>query len=399
MLAMADTPIEHFLPIFAQSGVAVAFLVPTPTGYGKSIMDATAPVRDLLFNYDVHNYETQLQGPENKILAAAHFVHSDAITDTVASLYRPITKHGDPRIWFHNLRLYSAPCNLLALIVIRREIYVFNLSDPNVAGSLLYRGFAYDILQEAVYHENEIAHELLERIRLIHNQGFLRSITAGDPGVGDTLENALDITRNNNRAPDYHGIELKATRLTRNGARRAATRQTLFTKVPDFGRTYHEIVDAFGKWQIPRGETVERFQLYETFKASRPNAYGLLLSVDEINDQLKILSQGTVARSFVSGWYLQTLRDALLEKHHETFWVKAVSETRNGIEYFRYDKVLHTRGPNATLLAPLFATDKLTLDLAAHIKPDGSWRDHGMLFKMFPQDLSMLVGDPIEYDL
>ncbi|MCD8525339.1 MAG: MvaI/BcnI family restriction endonuclease [Gammaproteobacteria bacterium] len=273
VLAMTDTPIEQFLPIFAQSGVAVAFLVPTPTGYGKSIIDATAPVRDLLLDSNVHDYEAQRQGPDNKAMIPAHFVNSRSLTDTFASLYRPITKHVDPRIWFQNLRRYCAPCNLLALIVIQGEIYVFNLSDATISDSLLRGGFAYNILQEAVYYEDAIANELLSRIRDIHNRGFLRSITAGDPGVGDTLENALGITRNNNRAPDYHGIELKATRLTRNGARRAATRQTLFTKVPDFGMTYHEIVDAFGKWQIPRGEAVERFQLYETFRVSRPNAY------------------------------------------------------------------------------------------------------------------------------
>lgn len=48
MLAMSDIDIEIFLPIFAATGVPVAFWVPTPTGYEKSIMDATGPVRELL---------------------------------------------------------------------------------------------------------------------------------------------------------------------------------------------------------------------------------------------------------------------------------------------------------------------------------------------------------------
>ena len=51
MLAMADVPIDSFLPIFAKAGVSVAFLVPTPTGYEKSIMDATYPVRELFLKY------------------------------------------------------------------------------------------------------------------------------------------------------------------------------------------------------------------------------------------------------------------------------------------------------------------------------------------------------------
>lgn len=43
MLKMSDTPIRGFLPFFANVGLQVAFLVPTPTGYQKSIMDATLP--------------------------------------------------------------------------------------------------------------------------------------------------------------------------------------------------------------------------------------------------------------------------------------------------------------------------------------------------------------------
>lgn len=56
---MSDTPIEQFFPLFANTGVPVAFLVPTPTGYGKSIMDATGPVRELFKNAKLHDYEVQ----------------------------------------------------------------------------------------------------------------------------------------------------------------------------------------------------------------------------------------------------------------------------------------------------------------------------------------------------
>ena len=154
-------------------------------------MDAIAPVRQLLFDAQVHDYDKQLQGPENKVLVPTHFVNEDNLTSSAASLYRPVTKKGDPRIWFSNLRRYCQPCNLLALVVIEKEIYVFNLSNPTVAAGLKQRGFAYSILEEAVQKDAAIAKELLSKLRAIHQQGFLRSITPGDPGVGDTLENAL----------------------------------------------------------------------------------------------------------------------------------------------------------------------------------------------------------------
>ena len=83
MLAMSDTPIAQFIPYFAKASVPVAFLVPTPTGYEKSIMDATAPIRQLLFDAQVHDYEAQEQGPSNKVLIPAHFVNYSDVTSGV----------------------------------------------------------------------------------------------------------------------------------------------------------------------------------------------------------------------------------------------------------------------------------------------------------------------------
>lgn len=399
MLAMTDTPIEGFLPIFAETGVPVAFLVPTPTGITKAIMDATAPVRMLLKESGIHDFSLQQQGPANKVLVDTYFVCSDRLIETKASLYRPLTKQGDPRIWFYDLKKYCNPCNLLALIVFNSCIYVFNLSNSCVAQSLIQRNFAYHILEEINGAAQEIADELRSKIQNLHDRGFIRAVSKGDTAVGDTLEHELGIERNNSRMPDYKGIELKASRLTRNGAKRATTRQTLFTKVPDNGKSYREIVESYGKWQIPRNAKDARLQLYETFKVSRVNAYGLRLRIDEKKDELQIVYEDGTSSLFVSAWEMQTIRDAILSKHKETFWVKAQSIMLDGVEHFRYDRILHTKGPNVSLIEALFEADKITLDLAAHFKPDGSWRDHGVLFKMMPDDLAMLVGAPVEYSL
>jgi hypothetical protein len=50
------------------------------------------------------------------------------------------------------------------------------------------------------------------------------------------------------------------------------------------------------------------------------------------------------------------------------------------------------------LVAPLLEEDKITVDLAAHIT-EGKWRDHGVLFKMKPEDRGLLFPDIVEYDL
>lgn len=399
MLAMSDVDISQFFPAFAQAGIPVAFLVPTPTGYEKSIMDAIGTVRTLLSEEGVHDYYMQGQGPKHKVIVKSYFVTETTLVQTTASLYRPVTKQGDPRIWFSNLKKYCHPRNLLALTIANGEIFVFNLSNPIIVHSLFYGGFVADILMRIKYAHESVSIELLHKIKAIHDRGFIPSITSGDPGVGDTLENALGIQRNNSKKPDYKGIELKTTRITRNGNKRASTRNTLFTKVPDEGMTYRQIVDRFGKWQIPRGSTEKRFQLIETCKVSRPNAYGLQLDVDINSDRLNLFHVDSISKSYVSAWLLSKLKQTLLEKHHETFWVQAESIIKNGIEYFRYDKILHTRNPNTSLIAPLFEANKITVDLAAHYEQDGKWRDHGILFKMKPEDIPLILCDPIEYDL
>lgn len=398
MLSMSDVSLSKFIPIFAQTNTSVAFLVPTPTGYEKSIMDATKPLRELLKFAGVHDYEKQGQGPENKKIIEAHFITSNDVINTTASLYRPNTKDGDPRIWFSNLKKYCKPCNLLAIFIYDKALYIINLSNGEIQNSLFEQGHVYHFLQLSLSEYVSTAEELLEKLKEIHKRGFIPSITKGDPGVGDTLENALGIKRNNSKKPDYKGIELKASRISKNGKQRNVTRSTLFSKVPDSGLTYSEILNKYGKNQIPKGTKEARKQIYETLTTKRYNAYGLKFKVDYDNDKLLLIDDNKPDPNVVSIWEMSILRKTLLTKHHETFWVKAVSEMKD-IEYFRYDFVIHTRNPNASILASLIDNGEITADLAAHINQDGTYRDHGLLFKIKPTNLSDLLRDERIYKL
>ena len=395
MLAMSDTDIGQFIPLFAHAGVPVAFLVPTPTGFGKSIMDATTPVRQLFLDQHIHDYDMQRQGPQNKVLVRTYFVTSTNCIETQTSLYRPVTKMGDPRLWIYNLKSYCAPCNLLALIIINGDIYVFNLSDHRIANSLFNNGYCYDVLCEAVRQENIIAEELRSMIQDIHNHGFIPSITRGDPGVGDTLEHALGIGRNNRQNPDYRGIELKASR------RKLSTpnRCTLFDKTPDWHIAMNErqILDQFGYW----GEDDDhqrRFQLYCTLSARVINSQGLTLQYNESCDSVDVLYAAEHPQ-LVTGWEMQVLRDRLLEKHPATFWVKATVDIQDGWEFFRYDHIKYTRNPNVSLFSSLIADGIVSVDFLMHYKPNGMIRDHGFPFKMMPGDVNLLFPQVIEYDL
>lgn len=402
MLAMSDVSIEKYLPIFAETGVKVAFLVPTPTGYKKSIMDAIQSIRTLLKESGVHNYDLQEQGPAHKVVIRSYFVGESQSTETTASLYRPLTKDGDPRIWFSGLRKYCSPKNLLALVVISGNIHVINLSNPEVSRSLLNKGYVYDVIRQSVYESEATARELLDRILKLHNQGFLRSVTKGDPGVGDTLENALGILRNNSKLPDYKGIELKCSRMTRGGKKRSRTRVNLFSNVPDRGMTYQEIVKTYGKWVHNEKKNEDRLSIQNSICATHPNSFGLILSPNSEVEELELCHMLQMAnKEFLSSWYLATLKKRLLEKHHETFWVHAESIEKDGWEYFRYDKIVHTKNPNVSLIFPLVELDIIQVDMAGYYikQKNMKWRDHGFLFKMLPENLPLLFGEPVEYDL
>lgn len=401
MLSQSDTPLERFLPIFSDLGVKVAFLVPTPTGFDKSIMDATSIVRSLLKESGIHDYELQGQGPDNKKMVASQLVYPDHVEETQASLYRPKTKHGDPRIWFKNLRKYCSPKNLLALIVYNKEIYVINLSNTQIADSLLQQGNVYDILKQSVYESESIARELLRKLINIHCMGFIPSITPGDPGVGDTLEHALGISRNNSKLPDYNGIELKCTRLTRGAKKKPKTRVNLFANTPDTGLSYREIVEKYGHWTFNEKKQENRLSIFNTVQVSKPDSYGLILNVNYSSEELELCYDDKIRKQAFSYWFFKTLKERLLEKHHETFWIGAQSIYQDNKEYFRYDKVTHTKNPNDSLFFPLIEEDKITIDLAGYFikEKNMKWRDHGLLFKIWEKDLNLLFGQPKDYNL
>ena len=70
---------------------------------------------------------------------------------------------------------------------------------------------------------------LLDKIKLINNEGWIESLRTGDTGVGYTLETKLGIKANSQKKPDFKGIEIKSFRKRTTGAL-----VTLFNQVPNW---------------------------------------------------------------------------------------------------------------------------------------------------------------------
>ncbi len=120
------------LRLLQEKSLKIALIQPTANGLKKSIMDATSQVRDYLKMTGFHEYEQQLQGVENKLIVDARLIKEDSIIFSQASLYRPKTKQGDPRIWFTNLTRLAEANNILGLIIHKNCIFVINLSKLDV---------------------------------------------------------------------------------------------------------------------------------------------------------------------------------------------------------------------------------------------------------------------------
>ncbi len=137
-------------------------------------------------------------------------------------------------------------------------------------------------------------------------------------------------------------------------------------------------------------------QLYCTIYALKPNPQGLYLDIDDNESTLKVMhtNDGEVVE-----WNLEHLKELLLNKHGETFWVEAESKFIDDVEHFQYNKIIHTRQPHVNFITSLIMSNIITLDFGMHIKPNGSpyWRLFAL--KIHKDNLNMLFPEPKEYDL
>jgi hypothetical protein len=387
MLEASDYPVEQALELLTRNDIDATLIVPTPTGLNKSILDATEDVRGYLKDARFHDYEAQGQGPDEKVVRDGYFVRAASLEATRVSLYRPLTKNGDPRIWLGEATRRNAEAfNLLALIVLDGVLYIANLSDPGVRASLADPGTPFGkLLVRNRTRDESVVSELLGLLRAVAQRGFVRTLRPGDTGVGMTLESLLGIAANPNKAPDFRGIELKAKRLGR-----SVNRSSLFSQVPDWKLS--PVGSAMGLLELRGYEREGRLQLYHELDAKRVNSLGLKLQVDDDADlllQVHVDKQDGQVTHDVT-WRMEALRERLASKHAETFWVRAKCRGRGADEEFCYVEVEHTRAPKVRNLEALIEAGVISMDYTlSKISPTRA-RDHGYLFKIHPTNLGAL---------
>tara|TARA_B110000902_G_C14267139_1_gene571804 strand:+ start:1390 stop:2565 length:1176 start_codon:yes stop_codon:yes gene_type:complete len=372
---------QSSIKLLTKNQVSLCLIEPTETGLQKSIMDATGSVRNFLKNEDIHDYELQNQGPDSKVLIPTVIYMGFRTIKSSTSLYRPVTKNGDPRIWIYNLTKVANPNDIIAFTFFNNHLHVFNLTQLEIRFYLRRDSPFLDLVDAISARKSVVALELLSKLKKISNEGFVKSKVNSDTGIGRTIEFLLGIEMNSSKSPDYKGIELKSFRDSRNN------RKGLFGKTPNWNlskfKSRVEVLDAFGYWE---GGI---FRLYNTMRGTGRNAQGLILRIEDKKDWLVENSDRPEIGDFLV-WELETLRNALLKKHKETFWIKAESRIEDGNEYFHFIEVEHTRNPMVDKFEILIETGAITMDYPIKRLPDGSVKDKGCNFKLKANSLDLL---------
>jgi hypothetical protein len=380
------------IKILTENSVELCLIEPTETGLVKSIMDATGSVRNYLKSKNIHDFELQNQGQESKIQITSKLIDTDKSVNSIASLYRPNTKNGDPRIWFKGLGNYSTANDILGIIEFDGILYVLNITQidlEKLLNSNIYNPLK-ELIEEINHISNVVADELLILLNKIASQGPVPAMLKADTAIGRTLETLLGIDINSSKKPDYKGIELKSYRDKK------GNRKNLFAQVPDWNlskfKSSAEILNNFG---YNRGED---FKLYCTVSALVRNSQGLTLKLDSKINQLLENSDKANIGDFIA-WNLETLHYRLLEKHNETFWIAADSIIIDNKEHFQFKKVEHTRKPIVTQFDILLEQGIITLDHLIKRKLTGSVVEKGPIFKIKPNALDLLFPPSQSYSL
>ncbi len=399
MLTLSNIAIPEVMQHFKNRGISTSFLVPTQTGLAKSIMDATGSIREFLKAQDVHIFENQSQGPENKRLVTTVLFSKGRSVKTKTSLYRPISKEGDTRIWIYKLKQFATPGDLLAIAESAGRLIVVNCSQSNM-DELLHKDnqeFSefFPIVEAG---KSEAALELLSKLTEVSKRGFVPNMRAGDTGVGYTLESLLGIEANNSKKPDFKGIEIKSGRYRSGNGGQAA----LFSQVPDWKKSAlkgsNQVLETRGKYSVKK----ERKQLFHEMSCVKPNSYHMQL---EISENLSELHQIYVPPDNPVGkcgdvlWMMAKLQARLKEKHRETMWVSAETQGKRDSEEFWYRHVKHSRGIDLSALPILLESGSITVHYTIKKLTTGAAKDQGYLFKMASKYIPLLFETTDEYTL
>lgn len=125
------TPVASRIQMLVDNEIKFATIVPTKTGLEKSIMDATLSVRLFLRDNNIHHYEYQENGTQNKVIKEAKYILEGELKDLQISLYKS-NGRGDTRIWFSGLNSVADANDTIVILFKNENIYILNITQLEI---------------------------------------------------------------------------------------------------------------------------------------------------------------------------------------------------------------------------------------------------------------------------
>jgi len=224
--------------------------------------------------------------------------------------------------------------------------------------------------------------EIQDKLKELHEKGYIPTIRKGPTGIGHTLEQELKLSENNLAIPDIGGrVELKATRRASNSM------VTLFT----FNRAV---------WQLSQKEIIEKYgyideqnrkSLYSTVFHGQSNPQNLKIEIDKSQNKVHLYHSSGV---LLATWSIFTIVGKFISKLERLLVVFADSRINNELnkEEFLFTEayLLENPSPDQFLLA--FENSLIAIDIRMHIKNTGAVRNHGTGFRIQEKNITDLYS-------
>lgn len=255
---------------------------------------------------------------------------------------------------------------------------LFAAGVPRTAGA-----FVRIKVSAAQFVIDESLSELLTRFDDVRARGWVKSLRAGDTGVGYTFETLLGIKENNDKRADFRGIELKCKLISSSGANSGKT--NLFQQGPvwESRKTAFERLTLMGQLR-PDGHLACHSQV-----TVEKNNLGLALA--PLPDQEKIV---LLKHSEALGhWPFEMLRKRLTEKHSRAAFIKARRRGAADTCEYEYTELVYCEGPRIESFVELVQLRRVVFEFLMQEQPRGKVRNRGYPWRLVRQtDLDSLFG-------
>ncbi|MCC6423228.1 MAG: hypothetical protein IT447_07085, partial [Phycisphaerales bacterium] len=229
--------------------------------------------------------------------------------------------------------------------------------------------------------------QLLEKFDTVKAKGWVKTMRAGDTGIGYTFETLLGIKENNDQTADYQGIEIKCKGARADG-HLGAGKINLFQAAPIWADklTARQRIRELGA----RGNN-GLFACHSQV-TTIPNNLDLLLAVMDQQEKVDLQKQSRM----LGHWPYESLQNRLIEKHSRAVFIKARTQGKGVDMQYQYEELVYCDRPDIRRFIKLLMQDKIVFEFTMRERSNGTVRNHGYPWRLSRADF---LGDLFAFRL